>query len=128
MAIECEKQLNAPLEEHKKCDKPTKADFDIYFNPSTYARKKKPPQEQPPAEAVENEDPNYVPLHKGKDLAGALHHCVKHCRKTEKSRNGFCWGNSRACIPQEKGTVTNGRFFMCMYRRQRKGSLGLITC
>ena len=45
-AMECEKQLNAPLQEHKKCNnRPTKADFDIYFNPSTYARKKEPPQE-----------------------------------------------------------------------------------
>ena len=67
-------------------DKPTKADFDIHFNPSMRARKKKPPQEQPPAEEAINKDPNYVPPHKGKDLAGALHHCVKHCRKTKKTR------------------------------------------
>ena len=65
-AIERKKQLNAPLQEHKKLnDKPTKADFDIHFDPSTHARKKKPPQEQPPTEELINEE-NWVPLCKGK--------------------------------------------------------------
>ena len=109
--IECEKQLNTPLQEHKKSNnKPTKADFDIHFNPSTHARKKKPPQKQPQAEKAVNKDPNYVPSHKGKDLARALHHCEKHCRKTEKTRKttpitmmAFARGIAEHAFPKRKG-------------------------
>ena len=103
--------MNAPLQDHTKLNvKPTKADIDLCFNPSTHARKKKPSQEQPQTEEVINEDPNYVPPHKGKDLAGALHHCVKHCRKTKKTRKttpitmmAFAGETAEHAFPKRKG-------------------------
>ena len=110
-AIEPEKQLNTPLQEHKKSnDKPTKADFDICFNPSTHARKKKPPQEQLPAEKADNKDPNHVCPSKNEDPARALHNCVKHCRKNKKSRKttpiatmAFARGTAEHAFPKRKG-------------------------